>query len=309
MLVWWLKPLYDRVALAVLADALFGRTPTLLETLVGLPRLIVRTGLLHVAHLAAASRRCARSPRRCSSSKGCAGSSARAACSVLVGRDSRAALGLCFACGIFELVLLAAGLQLAATFRPEGAIAEFWRDAVAGAGPALVAARGAALPLAILRDRAVLRRGRLRAVREPPHLARGLGHRPRVPQARSSAWPRSRCARRWRARCRSAARARAAASAGRARGRAAAALRRAATAPGPAARRRASTRCSPSEEFATRREGRGTGCRRRASRTTDARPGLARRASDSGSHRLGATLLRVVAWLVLALARSSRSRS
>ena len=41
--IWWLKPLYDRVALAVLADALFGRTPTLYETLVSVPRLIART--------------------------------------------------------------------------------------------------------------------------------------------------------------------------------------------------------------------------------------------------------------------------
>jgi hypothetical protein len=149
LLIWWLKPLYDRVALAVLADALFGRTPTLLETLSSLPRLILRTGLLHSLTWLRFS------PLRSFSApvlqlEGLRGLERSRRVSVLVGRDSRAALGLLFACGIFELVLLAAGLQLAATFRPEGSIAEFWRDALAGGGPEITLLEALLYPVAIL---------------------------------------------------------------------------------------------------------------------------------------------------------------
>jgi hypothetical protein len=44
--VWWLKPLYDRVGLYVMARALFGSTPRLRETLGALPSLVRDTGLL-----------------------------------------------------------------------------------------------------------------------------------------------------------------------------------------------------------------------------------------------------------------------
>ncbi|MEX2205104.1 MAG: DUF4129 domain-containing protein [Myxococcota bacterium] len=148
LLVWWLKPLYDRVALAVLADALFGRTPTLLETLASLPRLITRTGLLHsLTWLRFSPLRSFTMPVL--QLEGLRGIERSRRVSVLVGRDSRAGLGLLFACGIFELVILAAGLQLAATFRPEGALAEFWRDVVQGGGPELSFLEALLYPLAI----------------------------------------------------------------------------------------------------------------------------------------------------------------
>ncbi len=147
--LWWLKPLYDRVALAVLAEALFGRTPTLVETLASLPRLIVRTGLLHsLTWLRFSPLRAFTMPVL--QLEGLRGIERSRRVSVLVGRDSRAALGLLFACGVFELVILAAGLQLAATFRPEGAIAEFWRDVVQGGGPELSFLEAILYPLAIL---------------------------------------------------------------------------------------------------------------------------------------------------------------
>ena len=148
LLVWWLKPLYDRVALAVLADALFGRVPTLLETLTSVPRLIGSTGLLHsLTWLRFSPIRTFTTPVL--QLEGLRGIERSRRVSVLVGRDTSAALGLLFTCGIFELVILAAGLQFAATFRPEGAIAEFWRDVVQGGGPELSWLEALLYPLAI----------------------------------------------------------------------------------------------------------------------------------------------------------------
>jgi hypothetical protein len=46
LVVWWLKPLYDRVVLHVMARALFGATPSLRETLADIPSLLRGTGLL-----------------------------------------------------------------------------------------------------------------------------------------------------------------------------------------------------------------------------------------------------------------------
>jgi hypothetical protein len=44
--IWWLKPLYDRVVLHVMARALFGATPSLRETLTGIVPLLRGTGLM-----------------------------------------------------------------------------------------------------------------------------------------------------------------------------------------------------------------------------------------------------------------------
>jgi len=136
LLVWWLKPLYDRVALAVLAEALFGRVPTLLETLASVPRLITTTGLLQsLTWLRFSPLRSFTAPVL--QLEGLRGIERSRRVSVLVGRDSSAALGLFFACSTFELVIFAAGLQLAATLRPEGEMAEFWAGVLGGAGPQL----------------------------------------------------------------------------------------------------------------------------------------------------------------------------
>jgi hypothetical protein len=136
LLVWWLKPLYDRVALAVLAEALFGRVPTLIETLSSVPRLIATTGLLQsVTFLRFSPLRAFTAPVL--QLEGLRGIERSRRVSVLVGRDSRAALGLFFACSTFELVIFAACLQLAATLRPEGEMGTFWQGVLQGAGPEL----------------------------------------------------------------------------------------------------------------------------------------------------------------------------
>lgn len=136
LLVWWLKPLYDRVALAVLAEALFGRVPTLLETLASVPRLIITTGLFQsLTFLRFSPLRAFTAPVL--QLEGLRGIERSRRVSVLVGRDSRAALGLFFACSTFELVIFAAGLQLAATLRPEGEMGAFWQGVLSGGGPEL----------------------------------------------------------------------------------------------------------------------------------------------------------------------------
>lgn len=50
LIVWWLKPLFDRIALQVLAQSVFGATPPWRATLSSL-RQIPRTGLLHALSL------------------------------------------------------------------------------------------------------------------------------------------------------------------------------------------------------------------------------------------------------------------
>ena len=136
LLVWWLKPLYDRIALAVLADALFGRVPTLLETLSSVPRLITRTGLLHsLTWLRFSPLRAFTQPVL--QLEGLRGIERSRRVKTLVGRDSGAALGLFFACTNFEMVIFLAGLQIGATFRPEGQVAEFWRSVLQGGGAEL----------------------------------------------------------------------------------------------------------------------------------------------------------------------------
>ena len=40
LLIWWLKPMYDRVALHVLSHAVFGATPAIRETVNALPRIM-----------------------------------------------------------------------------------------------------------------------------------------------------------------------------------------------------------------------------------------------------------------------------
>ena len=44
LIIWWLKPVYDRIVLYVLSHAVFGQTPSSRETLRNLPRLL-KTGL------------------------------------------------------------------------------------------------------------------------------------------------------------------------------------------------------------------------------------------------------------------------
>ena len=45
LLTWWLKPLYDRLILHVLAHAVFGAPPGARQSLKSLPQLLASTGL------------------------------------------------------------------------------------------------------------------------------------------------------------------------------------------------------------------------------------------------------------------------
>jgi hypothetical protein len=133
--LWWLKPLYDRLALYVLAEALFGRVPSVRETLAALPRLVA-TGLLHsLTWLRLSPVRSFGAPVL--QLEGLRGRARSERVRVLAGRDARAALGLLFACGAFEGVILLAGLQLGASFRPEGETLDFWAAALSAQSPAL----------------------------------------------------------------------------------------------------------------------------------------------------------------------------
>lgn len=129
LLVWWLKPLYDRVALYVLSIALLGQPPTILETIAALPRSVFGSGLLSsLTWLRLTPTRSFYTPVL--QLEGLRGVARMRRARVLAGRESTTAIGVLSVCSAFELALVVAGLQLAATFRAEGTVLEFWADAL-----------------------------------------------------------------------------------------------------------------------------------------------------------------------------------
>jgi len=105
LFTWWLKPLYDRVILHVLARAVFGAAPGVHETLAGLMGLIRNTGLL-----AALTWRRLNSARAFDlpvhQLEGQHGLSARTRSVVLGRRAAGQASGVLYACILFELVAM-----------------------------------------------------------------------------------------------------------------------------------------------------------------------------------------------------------
>jgi hypothetical protein len=105
LLTWWLKPLYDRVILHVLARAVFGAAPGVRETLAGLMGLIRSTGLL-----AALTWRRFDIARAFNlpvhQLEGQHGFSARTRSVVLGRRAASQASGVLYACILFELVAM-----------------------------------------------------------------------------------------------------------------------------------------------------------------------------------------------------------
>ncbi len=105
LLTWWLKPLYDRVILHVLARAVFGAAPGTRETLASLGGLIRTTGLM-----AALSWRRFDSARAFNlpvhQLEGQHGANARARSLVLGRRAAGQASGLLYTCVLFELVAM-----------------------------------------------------------------------------------------------------------------------------------------------------------------------------------------------------------
>ena len=128
-LVWWLKPLFDRVALHVLSIALLGRTPGFAEVLAALPRLVFRSGLLtSLTWLRLSPTRSFLAPVL--QLEGLRGLARRRRVRVLAERESSAAVGLMLVCSTVELAVVVAGLQLASTFWPQGSGFEFWTAAL-----------------------------------------------------------------------------------------------------------------------------------------------------------------------------------
>ena len=147
-IVWWLKPLYDRVALFVLSVALLGRAPRFAETIAELPRLIFRSGLLaSLTWLRLSPARAFYAPVL--QLEGLRGAARRRRSRVLSGSESSTALGLMAVCSTFELMIFLAGLQLYATFVPEGPVLRFWTETLFDPGPGLLAFEAALYALAI----------------------------------------------------------------------------------------------------------------------------------------------------------------
>ena len=124
LLVWWLKPLYDRIPLFVLSRALFGSTPRLIETLRALPRHLLRRALpaLTISRF---------SPYRAfvlpvSELEGLKGPQAAARRTQLLGSQGSGAFWLLVWCLALEQCLWLAGACLAAWYSPEDAT-ETWQ--------------------------------------------------------------------------------------------------------------------------------------------------------------------------------------
>jgi hypothetical protein len=103
--LWWLKPLYDRVVLHVLAQAVFGSPPTPRQTLRSLGAILRSTGLLGaLAWRRLAPLRSFHLPVR--QLEGQQGGEARERERLLARRTSGQATGLLYACLLFELTVL-----------------------------------------------------------------------------------------------------------------------------------------------------------------------------------------------------------
>ena len=147
-LVWWLKPLYDRVALHVLSIALLGRAPAFAEILAALPRLVFRSGLLtSLTWLRLSPTRSFFAPVL--QLEGLRGRERVRRVRVLAERESAAAVGLMLVCSTVELAVVVAGLQLASTFWPQGRGFEFWAAALTHPDAPLAALELALYVLAI----------------------------------------------------------------------------------------------------------------------------------------------------------------
>ncbi len=117
--LWLLKPVFDRVALFVLSEALFGRTPSVSDSLRALPGLL-RTGLLGSLSVHRLS------PMRALvlpvlQLEGLRGRERRDRVRLLVGRAFNVGFGLIVACLVFELLVVGLGsLSLIWIFLPAG---------------------------------------------------------------------------------------------------------------------------------------------------------------------------------------------
>ena len=112
LVIWWLKPLFDRAVLNVLAQGVFGPVPRWSDTLSALPALVLRSGLLlSLVPLRLSPQRSLTLPiLQLENLRGRAyGRRAR----TLSGRDIAHAVGFTLICAAFELALLLAAAGIA----------------------------------------------------------------------------------------------------------------------------------------------------------------------------------------------------
>ncbi|MCX9154748.1 DUF4129 domain-containing protein [Niveibacterium sp. 24ML] len=119
LIVWWLKPFYDRVILHSLAHAVFGEHPSLRATLAQIPR------LLRASHLVSGLLWRRFDPLRSvrlpvDQLEGLAGAAARARRRVITNRVGGAGVALTFCFIHFEYILWFGLIALAEGFMPEG---------------------------------------------------------------------------------------------------------------------------------------------------------------------------------------------
>ena len=116
--LWWLKPLYERVPLHVLSEALFGAPPRVVDTVRALPRWIRGGTLFSLLGLRGHPARSMVLPTlQLERLKGARGAMRRR---LIVGFDQGPALALLLACGAFQLFPLALGAgSLAGIFLPK----------------------------------------------------------------------------------------------------------------------------------------------------------------------------------------------
>ena len=108
VLLWWLKPAFDRIPLYVLSEALFGNVPGVGATLRAFPRAL-RPGLVRSLTLMRLS------PLRSFTLpvmqlEVLRGATRRERARLLIGRDSSVGVGLIFACLCFEWLVVVMGL-------------------------------------------------------------------------------------------------------------------------------------------------------------------------------------------------------
>jgi len=136
LVVWWLKPVLDRVVLHVLAKATFGEVPGLGETLVQAPRFLRRGLLASLLWRRLSPQRSFVLPVWQLEEQ--AGPGFRKRCQVLLRRGRAQAVFLTFVCLLFHLVVFASTLAALALFTPEGSEFEVMA-AVFGSGSERVA--------------------------------------------------------------------------------------------------------------------------------------------------------------------------
>ncbi len=131
LIIWWLKPLYDRIVLYVLSHAVFGQTPDSRDTLRHLPRLL-KTGLfLNLTLLRFAPGRSFTLPVW--QLEGLRGKARRERLRILQARASGHAYWLMFICINMEIILLFSLYGLIYMFLPQDSgfevLAPFFSDA------------------------------------------------------------------------------------------------------------------------------------------------------------------------------------